>query len=160
MKKLLKCRWLLVCFAILCLGLFSWVASRRPIYSAKSVVTLQPYTNAVTSRAFEKQVVHLIPSVRRVTVRPGFSSTAAAAAWSTNKTPSGAAAPSKAIVSVLVLGSSPEDAQRAANDAATRLCTLLPERYGGHTTILEQADKADRWLLISQLKLQFRGLVP
>jgi hypothetical protein len=153
-------RWLiLACLAAACFGLILvFRAGGSPKYWAYSTVIMRPYTNAVIGRPFERQVVKSVPSIRQMTVSPGFASLTAAMAWSTNKTPSGAALPVSATIRFMVLGSSPQEAQRKANDAAAQLCTLLPQQYSGSVSIIQQADRSGRWLLPYEMKLRVSRL--
>jgi hypothetical protein len=157
-------RWLILgSGAAVCLGLGLALSRLRPTYWAYSTVTMRPFTNVVPARAlqgpFQRQVRKAVPSIRRLTVNPSFANSAAALAWSTNKTASGTAVPLSADLRIMTLGSSPEQAQVAANAAAARLCTFLLQQYGGSVTIVSNADMTGRYSLPSEVGLQIERLI-
>jgi hypothetical protein len=156
-------RWLLVGLAmIVCLGLVLAICRLRPTYWAYSAVRMQPFTNVVPARAlqgpFQRQVRKAVPSVHRLTVSPSFATPAAAMAWSTNKTASGAPVPLSAELRIMTLGPSPEEAQVAANDAAARLCTFLAQQYGGSVTMVSNPADTGRYSFPSEVGLQIERL--
>lgn len=156
MSKNFKLRLVLVCVGILCLGftLVFLVSRLSPSYWAYSGVMMEPFTNAVFGRPFETQVIKSIPLVHQLKVAPGFRTGAAAMSWSTNKVFSGAGAPVSAEIRIMVLGSSPQEAQSAANDAATQLCVIVQRQYGGRTHVIQRANITGRWLFPYELKLR------
>ncbi len=161
MSKNPRLRLVLVCAGALGLGfaLVFLVWPRPPVYWAFSAIMLKPYTNAVFARPFETQMIKSIPALRKVTVSPGFATVAAAAGWSTNKVITGPAAPVSAQIRIMVLGSSPQEAQNAANDAATQLCAIVQRQYGGSALIVERPTRTGRWLFLYELKLRLARLL-
>lgn len=155
-------RWLAVgSAALVCLGLALALSRLGPTYCAYSTVTMRPFTNVVAARAlqgpFQRQVRKAVPVIHRLTVNPSFATSAAAMAWSTNKTASGTP-PLSAELRIMALGSSPEEAQVAANAAAARLCAFLAQQYGGTPTMLSNADRTARYSLPSEVGLQIERL--
>ena len=158
-------RWLVLGAAtFLCLGVALTFSRLEPTYWAYSTVTMRPFTNVVPARAlegqFQRQVLKAVPSIHRLTVNPSFATSAAAMAWSTNKTASGAAVPLCANLQIMALGSSPEEAQVAANSAAARLCTFLTRQYGNgeSLTIVSNADVTGRYSFLSEVGLRLERL--
>jgi hypothetical protein len=156
-------RWLIVGAAmVLCFGLILVFLLLRPTYWAYSTVRMQPFTNVVPARAmqgpFQKQVRKAVPSVHRLTINPSFSTVAAAMEWSTNDTPSSAALPVSAELRIMALGSSPKNAQGAANEAAARLRTFLAQRYGGSVTVMTNTGGTGRYSFPSELGLKIERL--
>ena len=156
-------RWLIVGAAlIVCLGLALAARRLRPSYWAYSTVRMQPFTNVVPAHAllgsFQRQVRKAVPSVHRLTVTPSFAASAAATAWSTNKTASGAPTPLSAELRIMALGPSSEEAQVAANGAAARLCTFLTQQYGGSVTIVSNPPDTGRYSFPSEVGLQIERL--
>lgn len=156
-------RWLIVGAAmVVCIGLLLSFLLLRPTYWAYSTVKMQPFTNVVSARAlqgpFQKQVRKAVPSVHRLTINPSFSSVAAAMEWSTNDTPSSAALPVSAELRIMALGSSPENAQGVANEAAARLCTFLAQRYGGSVSVMTNKGGTGRYSFPSELGLKIERL--
>src|ERR1035437_639067 len=133
---------LLVSVAALSIGLVlvCCFVPRASTYWAYSTVMMQPFTNAVLGGPFEKHLLKAIPAVHQLRINPGFASAAAAMAWSTNKAPSGTAYPVSAEIRIMALGPTPEEARRAASDAAGRLCTLLQSQYGGRAVVLDRGN--------------------
>jgi hypothetical protein len=161
MNKDPKLRLALVCAGALCLvfAMAFLVWPRPPAYWAFSATIMKPYTNAVFARAFESQIIKSIPAVRRLEVTPVFASVAAASAWSTNKTIAGTAPPVSAQIRIMALGSSPEEARSAANDAATQLCAIVERQYGGSAFVIQHADRTGHWLFPYELKLRIARLL-
>ena len=143
MNKGLKLVLLPVCGGVLCLGFaLVVIASRQtPTYSADSMVMMQSFTNAVLGRPFETQVIKSIPAVHRLTVTT----------WS-------AGPPGHAMLEITALGSSPQVAQSAANDAAKQLCIFVMEHYGKTSIIIMQANSASRWQPLWEMNLQVTRL--
>ena len=161
MSRSSKLRVALVCAGALCLGfaLVFLVWRQPPVYWAYSAIMMKPYTNAVFARPFETQMIKSIPGLRKLTVSPGFASAAAATAWSTNKMATGATSPASAQLRIMALGRSPQQAQSAANDAATQLCAIVQRHYGGSAFVTQRADRTGRWLFLYELKLQVARLL-
>jgi hypothetical protein len=162
MNERLK-RWLIVGSAtVVCLGLVLAFLLLRPTYWAYSTVRMRPFTNVVPARAlqgqFQKQVRKAVPSVHRLTINPSFSTVAAAMEWSTNDTPSSAALPVSAELRIMALGSSPENAQGAANEAAARLCRFLTQRYGGSVLVMTNTGGTGRYSFPSELGIKIERL--
>lgn len=156
-------RWLILGSAtVTCLGLALAFSRLGPTYWAYSTVTMRPFTNVVPARAlegpFQRQVRKAVPSIHRLTINPSFATSAAAMAWSTNKTASGTPIPLSADLRIMALGSSPEEAQVAANAAAARLCTFLTQQYGGSVTIVSNTDVTGRYSFPSEVGLQIERL--
>jgi hypothetical protein len=157
-------RWLIVGAAMVpCFGLILVFLLLRPTYWAYSTVRMQPFTNVVPARAlqgrFQKQVRKAVPSVHRLTINPSFSTVSAAMEWSTNDGVSSRALPVSAELRIMALGSSPENAQGAANDAAVRLRTFLTQRYGGSVSVMTNTGGTGRYSFPSDLGLKIERLL-
>jgi hypothetical protein len=154
-----KFRVLFFCAATLCLVvMLLFLALRPPVYRSYSAVMIQPFTNAVFGRPFEAQIIKSIPAIHKLTVTPGFTNVAALKAWSTNKVVSGPGSPSTAAINIMAVGSSPQDAQSAANDAAVQLCAVLRLQYGVRADITMKAQTTSRWLFIHEWQLRLKRL--
>ena len=73
------------------------------------------------ARLFEVDVVRTIPGVLRLEVAPTFS-------WSSGSVRP--ATPNVVGIRIIAVGSSSEDAQRVAHDAAAQLCRTVLTHYG------------------------------
>ena len=105
-------------------------------YRADSFVVARPLTNTLMARSFELDVVRTIPGVLRLRVAPTIS-------W-----PSGSvrpASPNVVGIRILAVGSSSEDAQRVANDAAAQLCRTVLTNYGVTGEIADVASSSRRY---------------
>jgi len=163
MSKSLKGWLILSMTTVTCLGLALAFLRLRPTYWAYSTVTMRPFTNVVPARAlqgrFQREVCKAVPAIHRLTVNPSFTTSAAAMAWSTNETASSTAIPLTADLRIMALGSSPEEAQVAANAAATRLCEFLTQQYGASVTIASNSDATGRYSFPSEVGLQIERLL-
>lgn len=161
MSKNSKLRLVLVSAAALLLGcafiFFAW--RQPPTYWAYSAILMKPYTNAVFGRPFERQIIKEIPAVRKLEVTPGFATPSAVAAWSTNRSAIGTAAPVIAQIRIMALGSTPQEARNAANDAAAQVRVIVERQYGGKAIFTQQADRTGRWLVLYEVKLRLARLL-
>ena len=123
--------------ALLLIGvvlLFAPSGSRR--YRADSMVIAKPYTNAFFARSFESHIIRTIPGVLSLRVTPSFSAVPG----------SGVPVLTNAVgIRVIAVGATPEDAQRAANEAATQLCRTALTNYGVTAEFVDRADSARRY---------------
>jgi hypothetical protein len=117
---------------------------RPPAYWAFSAILVHPYTNAVFARSFETEMTQSIPGLRRLTVSPESH---------------GTNAPYGAGIRLMALGLSPQEAQEAAERAATRLCTIVEQRYGAKAVVTQHPGRTGRWLFLFELKLRLERLV-
>ena len=150
-------RLVLVCAGTLCLG-FAFTSLVRCLilrYPAYSYVDVEPFTNAVSTRSFERQAIRSIPAVHRLQTQPLWATYEAWAAWSTNKSLSGAGAPFVVEIRITVLDSSPEKAEAVADKAAEQLCGIVQSQYGGKAyQVLLAEDRTDRWWSLRELKFR------
>jgi hypothetical protein len=154
-----KLRMVLVCAGTLGLVFVLLVLASRPaVYCSYSAVMIYPFTNAVFGRAFETQIIKSIPAIHKLRVTPGFTNVAALKAWSTNKVVSGPGSPATAAINIMAVGSSPQDAQSAANDAAVQLCAVLRLQYSVRADITMKAQTTSRWLFIHEWQLRLKRL--
>jgi hypothetical protein len=154
-----KTRVVLVFSGVVCLVCILLVlAFRPPVYRSYSAVMIRPFTNAVFGRPFEAQILKSIPAIHKLTVTPGFTNAAALNAWYTNKVVSGPGSPSSAAINIMAVGSSPQDAQNAADDAAAQLGAVLRLQYGMSVDITMRAQGASRWLFINEWELRLKRL--
>ena len=107
----------------------------RPRYRADSTVLATPYTNALFARSFESHIVRTIPGVMAVRVMPAFSGPSG----------SGVPVPNGVMIRLIGIGPTPEDAERAANDAAAQLCRTALTNYGVTAAGVGRADNARRY---------------
>ena len=85
------------------------------------MVIAKPYTNAFFPRTFESHVVQTIPGVQSLRVSPTFSAIPG----------SGAPVLTNGVgIRIVAVGLTPEEAQRAANEAATSICQMVLTNYG------------------------------
>jgi hypothetical protein len=161
MSKRLRLREVLIVVGVLGFGLAMVFLARPrpPTYWAVSAVLARPCTNAFFARSFETQMIHSIPALRKLTATPGFSTPAAAASWHTNKSFAGSSTPVGANIRLMALGATPEEARKAADDAATRLCAIVQRQYGGSAEVIMQATVTGRWLFLFELKLRLARLL-
>jgi hypothetical protein len=88
------------------------------------------------ARSFELDVVRTIPGVLRLRVAPTIS-------WSPGSVrPAG---PNVVGLRIQAVGSSSEDAQRIANDAAAQLCSTVLTNYGVTGEIADVASSSRRY---------------
>jgi hypothetical protein len=141
-----KLRMGLICAGALCLGvtLAFLVWPRPPAYWAFSAILVHPYTNAVFARSFETQMIQSIPRLRRLTV--------SAESHGTN-------APYGAGIRLMALGPSPQEAQKAAEDAATQLCAIVQRWYGAKAVVTQHPGRTGRWVFLFELKLRLARLL-
>ena len=109
-------------------------ASHR--YRADSMVVARPYTNAFFARSFESHIVRTIPGVLALRVVPVMSAI---------QGPGVPVITNGVGIGIIALGSTPEDAQRAANEAATRLCGTALTNYGVTVEFVDRATSARRY---------------
>jgi hypothetical protein len=141
----------------LVLGVLAW--PRPTAYWAYSSVIFQPYTNALLTRLFETRMIHSIPGLHELTVRPGFVTVSAAASSRTSAAATGPAAPVLAHIRLMALGASPAQAKEAADDAANQLCFLVRRQYGCEGFVVMPAARTGRWLFLFELKLRLERLL-
>jgi hypothetical protein len=105
-------------------------------YLARSAVIPSPYTSAFFARTFETHVIETIPGVLRLRVVPRLSAIP------------GSGIPvltNGVVIQIIAVGLTAEDAQRAANEAATRVCQTVLTNYGATGEISDQANSARRY---------------
>src|SRR5437016_6337862 len=117
-------------------GLFYLASSGGPRYRAESVVIIKPYTNAVFARSFEAQVIHTIPGILRLEVVP---TRGAAPPLMTPGITNGAG------IRIVSVGSTAQDAHRAATNAAAQLCVTVHDLYGSTAEVLDNTDRSRRY---------------
>ena len=112
--------------------LFFAPASSRG-YRAESFVIAKTYTNAFFARSFEADLIRTTPSVLRLRVRSMFIGI-----------PGGGAPVVTNGVGIRIFTTGPtvEDAQRAANVAATQVCQTVLTNYGIEGFVAERANSA------------------
>ena len=120
-----------VVLALLCFG-----PSGGPRFRAESMIIVRPYTNAVFTRSFEAHIIQTVPGVLRLWVTPVYS---AIPKPGVTVTTNGAA------IHIIAIGSTENDAQRAANDAAQRLCRVVLADYATTAEIAQAATTARRY---------------
>ena len=106
----------------------------RPRYRADSTVLATPYTNALFARSFESHIVRTIPGVMAVRVTPALTIPA-----------SGVPVTNGVMIRLIGIGPTPEDAERAANEAAAQLCRTALTNYGVTAAGVGRADNARRY---------------
>ena len=119
------------------LAFLAW--PRPPVYWAFSAILVHPYTNAVFARSFQTQMTQSVPGLRTLTVSPESH---------------GTNAPYGAGLRLMALGPSPQEAQKAAEDAATQLCAIVERRYGAKAVVTQHPGRTGRWLFLYELKLR------
>jgi hypothetical protein len=120
-----------VVLALLCFG-----PSGGPRFRAESIIIVRPYTNAVFTRSFEAHIIRTVPGVIRLWVTPGFSAI---------PRPGVTVITNSAAIHIISIGSTANDAQRAANDAAQRLCRVVLADYAATADIVQAATTARRY---------------
>jgi hypothetical protein len=109
-------------------------------YRADSLVIARPVTNALLARSFETRISRPVPGVLRLEVRPTFSSPLGLPPSSIQ-----AAKPNAVGIRIIAVGPVPENAQRAANDAAALLCRTILTNYGVTGEIVDPAAASRRY---------------
>jgi hypothetical protein len=107
-----------------------FTSSGRGGFRAESLVMARSTTNAFFARSFEASVIRASPSIvrlRAVSRRPPAGTT-----FSTNLV----------VFLITTAGSSAEDAQRAANEAAIQMRLTVLTNYGIDVFVLQQAKSA------------------
>ena len=111
--------------------LFAPSGTRR--YRADSMVLAKPYTNVFFGRQFESHVVQTIPGVLALRVTPAFSAIPG----------SGVPVLTNGVgIRIIAVGSTPEEAQRVANEAAAQLCRTGFTNYGVTGELVDRANSA------------------
>lgn len=132
-------RLVFACSGALLVGLFVLlfiVPAGGPRYRSESLVLVRPYTNVVFSRSFESHATQSIPGVFRLWVTPTFSTVPMRGIPGvTNGT----------AIHIFAGGPTAEGAQRAADDAARRLCRLISEDYALRGEVGARANMAWRY---------------
>ena len=105
-------------------------------YRADSLVVARPLTNALLARSYEAHVVRTIPGVLRLQVSPTFSGV---------PTPGIPPVTNGVGIRIVAFGATPEDAQQAANEAATQLGRTVLTNYGVSGVIADVATSARRY---------------
>jgi hypothetical protein len=98
------------------------------------------YTNAFFARAFEGQVRERIPGLVQLRALPKLSAIP------------GSGIPVRTngvLLRIVAAGPTAPDAQRAANEAATRLCQTVLANYGATGEVCEQARSARRYSIFN-----------
>lgn len=130
-------RILLVGFGLLLLIaiLLQFIPSNTRRYRADSVVLAMPFTNSLLARSFETHVVQTIPGVRRLHV-----------SQSSTRVPTPGLPPAtNGIIRIEAFGPTPEAAQQAAIEAATKLSRTVLPNYGASGEILDVPTSARRY---------------
>ena len=105
-------------------------------YLAESAVIPNSYTSAFFARTFETHVIETIPGVLRLRVMPKLSALP------------GSGIPvltNGVVIQIIAVGLTAEDAERAANEAAKRVCQTVLTNYGSTGEISDQANSARRY---------------
>jgi hypothetical protein len=125
------------------LALLCFAPSGGPRFQAESAIIVRPYTNAVFTRAFEAHIIRTIPGVLRLRVVPGLSAV---------PRPGVTVLTNSAVIRIISIGSTTNDAQRAGNDAAQRLCRTVSADYAAATEIIDAATTARRYTFLDRLQ--------
>jgi hypothetical protein len=127
----------LICLmTLLMIGVALYIATPSTHrYRTDSLVLATPFTNALLARSFEAQVIRTIPGVLRLQVSPSFSLPA----------PGLPAATNGMALRIVAFGRTPEEAKRAANEAATQLSRTVLTNYGVTGEIADMATGARRY---------------
>lgn len=105
-------------------------------WRAETLVIVKPYTNALVSRSFKSHIVRTIPGVLSLGVGPSLSGSPG----------SGTPASTNGVGMVIVaFGTTPEEAEGAANEAARRICQIALTNYGGTGEVIQQAMSARKY---------------
>ena len=113
---------------------FAPASARR--YRADSMVIAKPYTNTFFARSFESQIIRTIPGVLALRVTPTFSAVPG----------SGVPVLTNGVgIRIICVGPTPEDAQRAANEAAAQLCRTTLTNYGITGELVDRARTARKY---------------
>jgi hypothetical protein len=113
---------------LICLGLVLMTSSTR--YRADAMVVAMPYTNALFARSFESQVTRAMPTVLSLRVALVFSRV------------SGSGAPmvtNGVVIQIVAIGRTPEEANKAANEAADSIRWMVSTNYGVDAMTVEPA---------------------
>ena len=105
-------------------------------YRAESRVISTPFTNTLFARSFESYIIRTIPGVLALRVTPTFS----------GRPGSGVPVLTNGVgIRIIAIGPTSEDAQRAANEAATQLCSTVLTNYGVTGEFVDSAKSARRF---------------
>lgn len=99
-------------------------------YQASSRVVAKPYTKALYERPFETYVIQTCPGVHRLEVSGA------------KPVPGAPALTNGVMIRLIALGATSEDAQRAANEAARRVCSDVLTNYGAAGVVVDRASAA------------------
>jgi len=123
--------------ALFLLGLaLQLAAPSSPRYRADSTVIATPYTNALFASSFKSHIIRTIPGVLALRVMPAFSAVP------------GSGVPvltNGAAIRIIAVGPTPEDAQLAANEAASQLCRTALTNYGVTGVLVDPAKSGRRY---------------
>jgi hypothetical protein len=100
------------------------------------MIIVQPYTKAVFTRSFETHIIRTVPGVLRLWVTPVYSAI---------PKPGVTVTTNGAVIHIIAIGSTENDAQRAANDAAQRLCRVVLADYATTAEMVQTATTARRY---------------
>jgi hypothetical protein len=97
------------------------------------MVVAKPYKNEFFARSFETHIIRVIPGVLALRVTPALSAIPG----------SGVPVVTNGVgFRIIAVGSTPEDAQRAANEAAAQLCGTTLTNYGVTGELVDRANSA------------------
>jgi len=100
------------------------------------MVVAKPYTNAFFARSFESHIVQTIPGVLALRVTPICSAIPG----------SGVPVLTNGVgIRIIAVGPTPEEARRAANEAAVQLCRTALTNYGVTGELVDRADSARKY---------------
>ena len=131
-------RVLLIAVSVLFL-FSSMLQSARPSsrrYLSDAIVVAKPYTNIFFARSFESQIVQTIPGVLALRVTRTLS---AAPRLGVPVLTNGVG------IRIMAVGSTPEEAQRAANEAAIQICQIALTNYGVRGQFVDRANSARKY---------------
>ena len=132
-------RFVFACLGALLVGLLVvlfFVPSGNPRYRSESLVLVRPYTKSILSQSFQSHVIQSIPGVFRLWVTPTFSGV---------PTPGIPVVTNGMAIHIFAGAPTAEGAQRAADDAAQRVCRLLLDDYALTGEIGARANAAQRF---------------
>ncbi len=105
-------------------------------YRAEAAVLAKPYANIFAARRFEMHLAESVPGVFRLRVNPSFKAFPGAGA---------PALPNGAVIHIISVGPSAAEAERAASEAAQRLCQIVLTNYGATGEIIDPGNTARRY---------------
>jgi hypothetical protein len=126
--------------AILLLIVAFVVAVAPPRYTAVAMVQATPYTNALFTSQFITNASHCAPYIFGIYVRP----------FARQLSPGMRAKDLTNCASIYIRTQAPtaQQAQSAANDAATNLCQIIRTQYGVNAWAALPAKRARKWSLL------------